>query len=339
VTTAIVLETKADTTIPVALTTDSFTPTALQKTLMVIGHGAQDGNTEAPDWQISDTLGLSWQKRAESTLDSSDPAFPSNTVIFTAVVDETPAAMTVTMQQNPTLGMFAGIMVVELDGVNQNDPIKQVMITDDRYGETQPATPTLATAPTDVVLAGYFNDRGAGTLVWDAAPTDFVAVPGAATTDRWISMQLLRSATTALTTFTYGRTGTANSNDFGVFYLELNPLGADVRTNATLNPRLRTLVESTTNERLTVEVTTRYDPTAANPEFALTTTETEPTAWVAGQWYGLWTQATGRIDARTPAIGASQLLDVTAGTDYDLWMRWTAGNETPVRHVGRIRVS
>ncbi len=98
-------------------------------------------------------------------------------------------------------------------------------------------------------------------------------------------------------------------------------------------------IESTTSERVNVEVTTTADPTGALPDFAVTTTDTEPSSWVAGSWDGTWDSTTGKVDAKSPTVGAGASLVVAGGTDYDLWIRWTVGSETPVKLACRLRVS
>jgi hypothetical protein len=99
-------------------------------------------------------------------------------------------------------------------------------------------------------------------------------------------------------------------------------------------------IESTTAEKLPVVITSPSDPTGSAVEFALTTTTTQPTTWVAGSWAGTWDTTTGTASALSPLIGAGQALAIAAGTDYDLWVRWTiTGSETPVRLVDRYRVT
>lgn len=99
-------------------------------------------------------------------------------------------------------------------------------------------------------------------------------------------------------------------------------------------------IESTTKEKLPFTVTAPGDPTGNPPQFALTTTTTQPT-WpgVAGEWVGSWSTTTGTAEALTPLIGAGQALDVTPGVDYDLWIRPTVGTEQPVLLADRIRVT
>jgi hypothetical protein len=102
-------------------------------------------------------------------------------------------------------------------------------------------------------------------------------------------------------------------------------------------------LESTTAERLKATIETSEDPTGTAPEFALTTTTTEPSTWVAGSWNGTGTWNTDNtiltIDAYTPIMGDGQALDTNAATDYDLWIRWYLSTQTPVKHLGRIRIT
>lgn len=98
-------------------------------------------------------------------------------------------------------------------------------------------------------------------------------------------------------------------------------------------------IESTTKEKRPYTVTAPGDPTATPPQFALTTTTTQPTSWVNGEWSGTWSTTTGKATALTPLIGAGWALDVAPGTDYDLWIKPTDGIEAPVMHADRIRVT
>ncbi len=99
-------------------------------------------------------------------------------------------------------------------------------------------------------------------------------------------------------------------------------------------------LESTTSEKVPGTVKTSADPTGALPEFALTTVNTEPT-WPGtdGEWDGTWSATTREIDMLSPLVGDGAALDVAGGTDFDLWVRWTVGTETPAKLVDRLRVS
>lgn len=100
------------------------------------------------------------------------------------------------------------------------------------------------------------------------------------------------------------------------------------------------VIESTTVEKIPVVITTPADPTGNTVAFAVTTTTTQPTSWQNGTWSTSWSATTGEATALTPVVGDGQTIDLDPGTDYDLWARWTiAGGETPVRQVGRIRVT
>lgn len=98
-------------------------------------------------------------------------------------------------------------------------------------------------------------------------------------------------------------------------------------------------LESTSAEKIPVTINTSSDPTGSSVSFALTTTATEPSSFQNGEWSGTWNTTTGKIDALTPLAGNGQTLDVTPGTDYFLWARWTVGTETPTTHCGTVRVS
>lgn len=97
---------------------------------------------------------------------------------------------------------------------------------------------------------------------------------------------------------------------------------------------------STTREKLPVEITTTADPTGALPEFAVTTTsDSDGATWVDGEWDGAWSTSTGKINAKTPLVGAGQALDLTVEVDYYLHARWVIGTEQPEDLAGRLRVT
>lgn len=103
----------------------------------------------------------------------------------------------------------------------------------------------------------------------------------------------------------------------------------------------RIFFESSSAEKLLAEIITDSDPTSeAAPEFSITTgLRDDPGSWVAGSWVsGSWVEKTNRADAVSPVMGSGQALDVTEGNQYNLWMRWTIGGQTPVLLLGVIIV-
>ena len=98
-------------------------------------------------------------------------------------------------------------------------------------------------------------------------------------------------------------------------------------------------IESVGVAKENVIVRTFSDPTGTPPDFAVTSGATEPSSWVAGEWNGSFDVATSEIPALTPTMGSAGALVVAGGSEYDLWVRWTIGVETPVELVGRIRVT
>lgn len=98
-------------------------------------------------------------------------------------------------------------------------------------------------------------------------------------------------------------------------------------------------LESTSSERKRVRITTRVDPTGNAVEFAVTTElRSDPDGWRPGAWDGTWNSEDGSVDALSPTIGAAGTLVVEEGNVYDLWVRWTAGDEDPVRRVVSLNV-
>lgn len=96
-------------------------------------------------------------------------------------------------------------------------------------------------------------------------------------------------------------------------------------------------IESTTAEKLQVEITTTADPTAGAVEFAVGTGN-DPGSWVAGTWVGTWDSTTGKATALTPLVGSGQVLPVVGATQYRLWARWHVGAEVPVRVASVLQV-
>jgi hypothetical protein len=99
-------------------------------------------------------------------------------------------------------------------------------------------------------------------------------------------------------------------------------------------------IDSTTVERLEVELVSRTDPTGGAVEFSFTTAgASNPGTWVAGGWTGAWSTANGRVKAVTPTIGSpAAQVELPEGATYRVWVRWTSGAETPVKQAGFITV-
>lgn len=96
---------------------------------------------------------------------------------------------------------------------------------------------------------------------------------------------------------------------------------------------------ASTLESLEVQISTDADPTAAAPQFALSTAgATSPGTFQAGTWSTTWDATTQRTTARTPNIGSGGTLTVASGTSYLLWAKVTLGGEIAVWPVGSIRV-
>ena len=101
------------------------------------------------------------------------------------------------------------------------------------------------------------------------------------------------------------------------------------------------VLEHTTAESLRVTITARVDPTASDVEFNLTaSTETTPGAtWTAGTWdVAGWNATTGKVDALSPILNATNY-ELTEGSAFKLWVRWTQGAETPVHLAETIRAT
>ena len=101
-------------------------------------------------------------------------------------------------------------------------------------------------------------------------------------------------------------------------------------------------LESTTSERLLIELETIADPTSGSaPEFQVTTgRRSDPDqTWQAGEWVaGSWVEETSTASARTALIGSGQALDVEEAQAYNLFARWSVAGQTPVEFVGVIQV-
>lgn len=96
-------------------------------------------------------------------------------------------------------------------------------------------------------------------------------------------------------------------------------------------------------ETLRLTVTSTADPTGAEPMFAVVAAGTAP---VDGDYTGNtggWVTAYGgggaadKTIAQTPIIGdSSATITITAGTVYDLWIRFTVGSEQPERKFDQL---
>lgn len=92
----------------------------------------------------------------------------------------------------------------------------------------------------------------------------------------------------------------------------------------TMTAVLTLALPSTTREHARVEITTTGDPTAAAPEFALTTSQdSDDATWEPGTWATSWDANTGTIDALSPLIGEGQSLPLASSNTYRLHIRWT----------------
>lgn len=108
-----------------------------------------------------------------------------------------------------------------------------------------------------------------------------------------------------------------------------------------LTPDDVVVLPAQTLESLDATVVSSVDPTGTAPQFALLADGTYPdvgTGWANGAWVGAYSPA--GTTARTPLIGAGATagFTLTAGQRYRVWVKYTAGGETPVQPVGSIRV-
>ena len=78
-----------------SFTTPSFTPSADSWVVMFAQSEEDGGTSNAPTWSITDSVGLTWSKRAEATWPST--SYSGKGVCWTAPVGSSPAAMTVTV--------------------------------------------------------------------------------------------------------------------------------------------------------------------------------------------------------------------------------------------------
>lgn len=72
------------------------------------------------------------------------------------------------------------------------------------------------------------------------------------------------------------------------------------------------------------------DPTGATVSFGVSPdASTAPSSYTAGSWSGTWTSAQLPVYARTPTLGASATIPLTAGSSYVLWCKVVSvGSET-----------
>lgn len=91
-----------------------------------------------------------------------------------------------------------------------------------------------------------------------------------------------------------------------------------------------------TVEKLRATVYTTADPTGGAVEWQLTAVGSKPASdgWDAGAWDGSYNADNDRATAVSPLVVAT--LGATTGARYTVWIRWTAGAETPERIAGEL---
>lgn len=77
---------------------------------------------------------------------------------------------------------------------------------------------------------------------------------------------------------------------------------------------------------VTLEITP--DPTGATPQFALSAKGVNTPGTFFNGTLGTWDSTTRRVTCRTPTIGGSGTLAITAGNSYSVWYRVTVSSET-----------
>lgn len=149
-------------------TTAAFTPTANSR-LFVFAGGERDGNTNTRDWQISDSLGLTWTKLDESTLRNwaTYSEYAGNCVAWYTDIGGSPASMTVTVDASAG-NEFYSVIAFDVTGYDTGTPFAQASV--DNGANVNPesnsvsGTLTLGSAPTNgnLVVAMFTSGQDAG---------------------------------------------------------------------------------------------------------------------------------------------------------------------------------
>lgn len=108
-----------------------------------------------------------------------------------------------------------------------------------------------------------------------------------------------------------------------------------------MNTSLRDVaLNAATLESLELDIYCDEDPTATDPQFALTAEGTlaeSGTTYSDGSWVGAY-GADRWTAARTPTFGTGADITLTSGTRRWVWAKCVAGGETAVWRVGLIVV-
>lgn len=92
-------------------------------------------------------------------------------------------------------------------------------------------------------------------------------------------------------------------------------------------------IADTSDENLAFDVHTPQDPTGLPSFGTVTAGGAVPSSYTDGTWAAAY--ADGKRQALTPLLPAT--LALSAGS-YDLYLQWTAGSETIIRHVAVVEV-
>jgi hypothetical protein len=152
------------------LTSASFTPTANSR-LFVFACAECDGTLVTRNWQITDSLSLSWTKLDESTFAAwaGDTAYSYNVVCWYADIGASPASMTVTVDAQ-TGNAFHSLLAFDVTGYNTSSPFPQSSVdngaTVNPSSNSASGTLTLGSNATNgnlvVALFGSAADSGGG---------------------------------------------------------------------------------------------------------------------------------------------------------------------------------
>lgn len=95
-------------------------------------------------------------------------------------------------------------------------------------------------------------------------------------------------------------------------------------------------------EAFRVRVRSLTDPTSGTIQFSFPANNANPSAWVAGQWFGGVTIGAGNVYhtfAKTPTVGGTGSGVVLAAGNYDVWAKITTATETIIRKIDDLTVT
>lgn len=156
-----------------SLTSSSFTPSA-DSILTVYAHCENQSDSSAPSWSISDSVGLTWTKQAESSF--AGGAYNGTGVVYTAPVGGSPSSMTVTVDPG-TQTFYISARIVDVTGTSVSVVQAKAATSGTNSGASDTRAVTLvldATPDVAGMVVGFYGtiDNSAATPTFPAGYTE-----------------------------------------------------------------------------------------------------------------------------------------------------------------------